>query len=192
MESAHLPRAREDRIPRTRARTNVPSNSSTCVTNGMPQAIFNTFIREALNSYKDKNNDTVPIRKRMKIGSGICPPCLTSHFKLFSNSLQPSPSQENETMDPTHCLASIFPKLTQLTFPKVLWPHSWDTLHALHVRFSGFSGYPPMWDPPPEGCTPPAIAITQPLPVDPPSGGALSLLQPCVGRLLTSYGALYL
>ena len=192
MESAHLPRAREDRIPRTRARTNVPSNSSTCVTNGFPQTVFNTFIREALNSYKDKNNDTVPIRKRMKIGSGICPPCLTSHFKLFSNSLQPSPSQENETMDPTHCLASIFPKLTQLTFPKVLWPLSRDTLRALPVRFSGFSGYPPMWDPPPEGCTPPAIAITQPLPVDPPSGGALSLLQPCVGRLLTSYGALYL
>ena len=154
MESAHLPRAREDRIPRTRARTNVPSNSSTCVTNGMPQTVFNTFIREALNSYKDKNNDTVPIRKRMKIHSGICPPCLTSHFKLFSNSLQPSPSQENETMDPTHCLASIFPKLTQLTFPSALWPHSRDTLRALPVRFSGFSGYPPKWDPSPEGCTP--------------------------------------
>ena len=189
MESAHLPRAREDRIPRTRARTNVPSNDSTCVTNGMPQTIFNTFITEALNSYKDKNNDTVPIRKRMKIGSGICPPCLTSHFKLFSNSLQPSPSQENETMDPTHCLASIFPKLTQLTFPSTLWSLSRDTLRALPV---GFLGYPPKWDPPPEGCTPPAIAITQPLPVDPPSGGALSLLQPCVGHLLTSYGALYL
>ena len=128
----------------------------------------------------------------MKIGSGICPPCLTSHFKLFSNSLQPSPSQENETMDPTHCLASIFPKLTQLTFPSALWSLSRDTLRALPVRFSGFLGYPPYVGPPSRGLYSPAIAITQPLPVDPPSGGALSLLQPCVGRLLTSYGALYL
>lgn len=87
----------------------------------------------------------------MKIHSGICPPCLTSHFKLFSNSLQPSPSQENKTMDPTHCLASIFPKLTQLTFPSTLWSLSRDTLRALPV---GFLGYPPKWDPPPEGCTP--------------------------------------
>ena len=92
-------------------------------------------------------------------------------------------------MDPTHFLALIFPKLTQLTFPSTLWSLSRDTLRALPV---GFSGYPPKWDPPPEGCTPPAIAITQPLPVDPPSGGALSLLQPCVRHLLTSYGALYL
>ena len=180
MESAHLPRAREDRIPRTRARTNVPSNSSTCVTNGIPQTIFNTFITDALNSYKDKNNDTVPIRKRMKIHSGICPPCLTSHFKLFSNSLQPSPSQENETMDPTHCLASIFPKLTQLTFPKVLWPHSRD------FRDPPLSGTPLPRAVLPSHRDHPTVTV------DPPSGGALSLLQPCVGRLLTSYGALYL
>lgn len=122
MESAYLPRAREDRIPRTRARTNVPSNSSSCVTNGMPQAIFNTFITDALNSYKDKNNDTVPIRKRMKIHSGICPPCLTSHFKLFSNSLQPSPSQENETTGPTHFRSYDLSKV----------------LHGSHVSLSGY------------------------------------------------------
>ena len=62
--------------------------------------------------------------------------------------------QENETMDPTHFLALIFPKLTQLTFPSALWSLSRDTLRALPVRFSGFSGYPPKWDPRPEGCTP--------------------------------------
>ena len=95
-------------------------------------------------------------------------------------------------MDPTHCLASIFPKLTQLTFPKVLWPHSRDTLRALPVRFSGFSGYPPYVGPPSRGLYSPSHRDHPTVTVDPPSGGALSLLQPCVGRLLTSYGALYL
>ena len=85
-------------------------------------------------------------------------------------------------------VATIFPELIQFTFPNTLWPHSWDTLRVLLVGFLGFSRYPPKWDTPlPEGCTPPPIAVTQPIPVDPPSGGAPSLLQPCVGCLLTSY-----
>ena len=58
----------------------------------------------------------------MKIGSGICPPCLTSHFKLFSNSLQPSPSQENETTGPTHFRSYDLSKV----------------LHGSHVSLSGY------------------------------------------------------
>ena len=40
----------------------------------------------------------------------------------------------------------------------------------LPLRFSEFSRYLPRWDPPPKGCTPTPITITQPIPVDSPLG----------------------
>ena len=51
-------------------------------------------------------------------------------------------------------VATIFPKLTQLTFPSALWPHSRDTSHALPVGFLGFSRYPPSGPPLPRGVLP--------------------------------------
>ena len=84
-------------------------------------------------------------------------------------------------MDPTHLLASIFPKLTQLTFPSALWSLSRDTLRALPVRFSGFLGYPPYVGPPSRGLYSPAIARLTPLTMvetgDPSAAADIALLR---------------
>ena len=60
--------------------------------------------------------------------------------------------------------------------------HPWASRHSRDTPLSG--------TPVPRAVLPPTpIAVTQPLPADPPSGGAPSLLQPRAGRLLTSYGS---
>lgn len=63
--------------------------------------------------------------------------------------------------------------------------HPWASRHSRDTPLSG--------TPVPRAVLPPTpIAVTQPLPADPPSGGAPSLLQPRAGRLLTSYRSLRL
>ena len=127
MESACLPGAREHRIPRTRARTNVPSNNSASITNGIPQTIFlNT---QQLQRRQQRQTQFLSGRERENRVGHLCvpPPASlrphsTSRFKHFGDGFQPSPSQENETTGPTHFRSYDLSKV----------------LHGSHVSLSGY------------------------------------------------------
>ena len=155
MESACLPGAREHRIPRTRARTNVPSNNSASITNGIPQTIFlNT---QQLQRRQQRQTQFLSGREREnRVGHLCVPPPLPLSAPTRPVALNTSvtvssrlPRRRTKPRVRPTFVATIFPK-----YYTARMCHSRGTSHAAPVGFSAFSRYPPKWDPRPEGCTP--------------------------------------
>ena len=167
MESAYFPRAQEHQIPWARAITNVSQQQEhlCCKWN----STSNNFITETHINHKDNDNEK-------PVWTFNCYMILPGPF-LAANCKCP----------PAHFCCDDFSKVLQSLHSRAHY--------SLNLRVPckiSPQRYLPKWDPALKGCAPTPICITQPIAVDPPSGGAPSLLHPNGGHLLKTYGSLYL